>query len=342
MKISILISVCVVLFFSGCSTRSQEVKNVKKIPVKLIDIEQEEISIPIATSGILSAQDELLLSFKTGGIVKKIYVKEGQTVKSGQLLAQLNLAEISAYKEQALAAFEKAKRDFDRIENLFQEKVATLEQKQNALSALDVAKANLQIASFNEKHSRIIAPANGKIFKKFVDAEELVGAGTPVISFGSTEKAFVLKTGVIDKDVILLQKGDPADIQFDAYPQQTFSAIVTQISGSATPGSGLYDVELQLEKTNKNLFSGFVGKAIIHPQVKQKVSTFPANALKEASENNGFVYIVNDQNLAEKKQINIAFIMDNKIAFYNKYGLTRIVNEGNAYLYENAPVEITN
>ena len=60
-------------------------------------------------------------------------------MKSGQLLAQLDLVEISAYKKQALAAFEKAERDFKRADNLFKEKVATLEQKQNALSALDIA-----------------------------------------------------------------------------------------------------------------------------------------------------------------------------------------------------------
>ena len=44
--------------------------------------------------------------------------------------------------------------------------------------------------------------------------------------------------------------------------------------------------------------------------------------------------------MPKKEQINIAFIMDNKVAFNNTAGLTRVVNEGNAYLYENSPVEI--
>ena len=95
-----------------------------------------------------------------------------------------------------------------------------------------------------------------------------------------------------------------------------------------------------MEKSNQILLSGFVGKAIILPQKKQIVSTFPVNALYEADETFGFVYVINDQNLAEKEQINIAFIMDNKVAFYNEPGLTSIVNEGNAYLYEKSPVKI--
>ena len=43
---------------------------------------------------------------------------------------------------------------------------------------------------------------------------------------------------------------------------------------------------------------------------------------------------------AKKKQIQIAFIMDNSVAFYNRQGLSKIINEGNAYLFENSTVEI--
>lgn len=336
----LFISILVAFFLIGCSGQAQEDQQTKKIPVKLVDVKQEDISLPIRTSGILSAQDEIFLSFKTGGIVKKIFVNEGQSVKEGQLLAQLDLAEISAYKEQANAGFEKAQRDFDRIENLYKEKVATLEQKQNAASALEVAGANLRIATFNEKHSRIVAPSNGKVLKKFVDADELIGAGTPVIAFGSTDKAFVLKAGITDKDVIQVQKGDPAEIIFDAYPKLIFKAFVTQISGSATPGSGTYELELQLEKTTYNLLSGFIGNATIHPHKSHSVSTIPINALNEADENTGYVYIITDDFLAKKEPIDIAFIMNNKVAFNNTMGLTRVVNEGNAYLYENSAVEI--
>ena len=342
MKSRILFFAFLVFIILSCSAEQKEAGRVSKIPVKLVRVEQTEISVPIFTSGILAARDELLLSFKTGGVIKSIAVKEGQNVKKGQLLAKLDLAEISAYKKQAQAAWEKAGRDLKRIENLYNENVATLEQKQNAASAFDVAKANLDVAAFNEKHSMIFAPANGKVLKTFMDASELVNPGTPVIAFGSTDKAFILKVGLTDKDIIRVQKGDPAEIKFDAYPNKIFKANITQISGSASAGSGTYEIELQLVENQTNLFSGFIGKATIHPQVKQLVSMFPINALNEADENSGFVFTVNENNLAHKQQIQIAFIMDDKVAFYNDLGLANIINEGNAYLFEKSPVEITN
>jgi membrane fusion protein, multidrug efflux system len=342
MKKTIIAIVLFSIFLLACSSQQQETSITRKIPVKLVNIMQQDLSIPIQTSGILQAKDELYLSFKTGGIIKNIYVKEGQIVKKDQVLARLDLAEISAYKNQAQAAYEKAQRDFTRIENLYQEQVATLEQKQNMHSALEVAKANLDIASFNKKHSTISAPANGKILKTFVDEAELIGAGTPVLTFGSTDKAYVLKAGITDKDVVIIQKGDAAEITFDAYPQSQFTAIVTEISGAATPGSGTYEVQLQLEKSDKTLFSGFVGKATIHPQRKQTVSLIPLNALNEATQNSGYVYTVNENNQATKKEIRIAFILDNQVAFYNDLQVNRIVNQGNAYLFEKSPVEVIN
>ena len=61
------------------------------------------------------------LSFKTGGIVCKIFVREGDKVRKGDLLASLNLLEINANAEQAKIGYDKALRDYNRAENLLKE-----------------------------------------------------------------------------------------------------------------------------------------------------------------------------------------------------------------------------
>ncbi len=57
--------------------------------------------MPIEVAGLVASIEEARLSFKTGGIIEKIYVKEGQNVTKGQLLATLNLTEINANVQQA-------------------------------------------------------------------------------------------------------------------------------------------------------------------------------------------------------------------------------------------------
>jgi multidrug efflux pump subunit AcrA (membrane-fusion protein) len=68
-------------------------------------------------SGQFTTDDEVMLSFKTTGIINKIYVKEGDAIQRGQLLATLNLTEIDASLEQARLALEKSTRDHQRIMN---------------------------------------------------------------------------------------------------------------------------------------------------------------------------------------------------------------------------------
>ena len=68
----------------------------RAIPVKVLPLKKEEVSQPVKVSGQFTTDDETTLSFKTGGVVNKVLVKEGDYIKKGQLLATLDLTEINA------------------------------------------------------------------------------------------------------------------------------------------------------------------------------------------------------------------------------------------------------
>ncbi len=132
----------------SCSNTEASVQNKedKGIPVQVAKLAKEKVSLPIHVSGNISASKESRLSFKTGGIIESIYVDDGDQVKKGQVLAKLNLREIQEQVNQAVIGLEKAQRDYERVYNLYSDTVATLEQYQNAKSALDIANTNLNIA----------------------------------------------------------------------------------------------------------------------------------------------------------------------------------------------------
>lgn len=133
------------------------------IPVKINDLVQKKVAVPIFASGQFLTDDETVLSFKTGGIVEDIFVREGDYVKKGQVLATLNLTEIKAQELQAELSYEKARRDFERVKNLYNDSVATLEQYQNSKTVLDLALETLNSAKYNLNYSRIIAVHDGYI-----------------------------------------------------------------------------------------------------------------------------------------------------------------------------------
>ena len=103
----------ILLGISSCQEPKVETTSVVNdtIPVKVISISEEMMQVPIEVSGQFTTEDETLLSFKTGGIVQHVFVKEGDAVKKGQVLATLNMTEIQAQVQQAKIGLEKAMRD---------------------------------------------------------------------------------------------------------------------------------------------------------------------------------------------------------------------------------------
>ncbi len=285
-----IIPAFLILTFSCSSEQEQKVQQQEeKKNIRIAKVLQDSISIPVKSVGTLSSKTQSNLSFLTGGIIDRIYVSEGTRVEKDELLAKLNMTEINSRVRQATLGLEKSRRDFRRVENLYRDTVATLEQYQDAKTALDVAKADYEIAFFNKKNSEIRAPANGKILKKLKESNEIVAPGHPVLVFASTEAEWVLTVNLSDRDIVRVKAGDSASVSFDAYPGEDFSAIVHEIANAANPLSGTYELELKLLDLPEQLVTGLIGKAKILPP-PENFLILPHESLVEAIGNQGVVF----------------------------------------------------
>ena len=327
------------IMFLSAACRHGEIKSDSAGPVRVrvTPLITGQVSIPVHTIGTLVAQEELKLSFKTGGIVSRIYVREGDKVRKGDLLASLNLLEINANAEQARIGYDKALRDYNRAENLLNEGALSLEKKQNAETAMNIAKNLLEIAQFNLQHSRIEAPDNGIILKKFVKENELLSSGYPVFLFGSSGKYWKVTAGLSDREIIKINPGDSAEVTFDAYPGIRFSALVDQVGEMSNPYTGTYETELILKDAGYRLASGFIASVDIQPSVKRSFTLVPVGSIVEADGEQGFIYIVNAEMKARKIKVEIAVITGNMAAVTGiPEEVTEIVSEGAAYLHDGA------
>ena len=329
------------LIFSACKEQLTEEKITDKIKVRTTKVVEKEMSIPVHCCGKLASKEESKLSFKTGGIISNIFVDEGQTVKKGQILAKLNLSEIRAQVNQAKLGLEKAKRDYKRANNLYKDSVATLEQLQNATTALNLAKSNVEIAEFNLQFSIIKAPANGKILKRVAEENEIIGIGYPVLLFGSTENNWIIRVNITDKDIFSLNLNDKSEIKFDAYPDKIFSATVTEIGNSSDPYTGTYEVELMLQQTDTKFAFGLIASVDIFPAKKEKFMIISVNALIEGNETEGYIYQLINKNKLKKLKIKIYKISDDNLII--KSGVkpgAEIITEGVSYINGTSEVEV--
>jgi membrane fusion protein, multidrug efflux system len=333
----------VLIALLSATCRHVEVKSdsVGPVHVRVTALITGSVSLPVHANGTLGAKEELKLSFKTGGIVSKIFIREGDKVRKGDLLAFLNLVEIKANEEQAKIGYDKALRDYTRAENLLNEGALSLEKKQNAETAMNIAKNSLEIAQFNLLHSRIEAPDSGVIMKQFVKENELVASGYPVFLFGTSGKYWKVEAGLSDRDIIKINPGDSAEVSFDVYPGVKFSAMVDQVGEMANPYTGTYETELTLKDAGYRLASGFVASLDIFPSIKKSFTMVPVGSIVEADGLHGYIYIINSEMKARKVRVEIATIIGTMAAVTGiPEGGTEVVSEGMAYLRDGIKVQV--
>jgi RND family efflux transporter MFP subunit len=335
--------ILIILTCFGWSCRHVTSKESPSLPlrVKVQKVTTSFISLPVHSSGIVTSSRETRLSFKTGGIIARIHVEEGDRVKKGDVLATLNLSEIQSQVIQVKNGYEKALRDFNRVKNLYTDSVATLEQFQNAETGLNVARANLDMAEFNLDHSRIIAPDDGTILKQLAETNEVIAPGYPVLVFGTDGRFWKIKTGLADRDFVRISPGDSARVTMDAWPDVIFSALVSQISESANPLTGTYEIELELQPNGYKLASGFIANLEIHPAHRQLFFVIPVEALVQAEGHTAYVYVVNDSMIARRVKVEVSALYGSDVAISRGLeNVNGVVTQGAAYLSEGDHVEI--
>ncbi len=291
-----------VILCQGCQQKTAAPETrADRVDVSLQPVKTVEYKVPVRATGLLGTVNEMKLSFKTGGIIRKLSVNEGDDVKRGTVLAELDLSEVRAQVRQARIALDKSERDLKRAENLYRDSVVTLEQYQDVQSAYELAKAREKVAEFNLQHSRIIAPANGKVQKIMSETNEMIAPGYPVLLFASTEGDWVVRVTISDKDVVKLTLGDSARVIMDAYPDVRFLAMVTEIGTIADPYTGSYEVELSIYRPEASFRTGFFSRAEIYPAATLSALMVPLESLLDAQDNLASVYVWKEDQAVRKR-----------------------------------------
>lgn len=313
------------------------------VAIQLAKVQTIDYTLPVISSGLISTETESKLSFKVGGIIAKIYVKEGEPVQLGQLLASLDLTEIDAQVGQAKNNLDKTQRDLERGKRLLKDSAATLEQIQNLTTAFNVAEEGYRIASFNRQFSTIRANASGKVIRKFANEGELIGPGIPVLMINSSaQNDWIVKIGLPDVDWARVKKGDAAKISTDAYPNEVLNGELSAINEGADAASGLYQVEVKVKAGHTKLASGLFARVEITPSSRKKLQAVPIESIVEGQGKNAFVFVVNKDRKSVKKLPIVIAYLESRIAFVSSGldSITEVISGGSAFLTENSVVKV--
>jgi HlyD family secretion protein len=267
MKVGLVVAIVVLAAAGVVAFRINRSKNAAT-EVRLEQVSRRDLVSAVTASGTIEAKTSVDISADITGRIIDIAVREGDMVKRGQFLLQIDpaqyqaavaraegvvsstqaiLLQTRASRDQAQRAWNRAKQLRELGENLIAPETA--EQAQTALEVaeanfqssraqLEQARAGLQEAKDNLAKTRLTAPISGRVVRLAVEEGEVAVPGTFSRETGllmtiADLSVILAKVQVDETDVVRLNTRDSVEVNIDAYPDTTFTGQVTKISHSA-------------------------------------------------------------------------------------------------------------
>jgi membrane fusion protein (multidrug efflux system) len=251
------------------------------IPVQVVFPVRMNVSSYFETTARVMAERRVEIMSKGIGICREVKVEEGDTVKAGQVLAQLDKQELETQILQTKVNLESRKAALEIAERSLQEGIGSKVERDNARFANETASAMLQSQELQLQNQTIVAPIDGVITRRVVQMGQMVATGAPVFSIVDPT-SYILPINPPEKELDRLRVGQEAKVSIDSYPGKDFVAHVRRINPSVDPLSGTVKVTLDFETADRALMrdSAFARVRLVM-ETHENVLVVPKDAILE-------------------------------------------------------------
>jgi RND family efflux transporter MFP subunit len=315
-----IISLAIILLFALAIYKGKSKSKIKaseKLPVTITAVSPfyGAISQIESYTGTLEGKEQADVISQTSGVIEKILFTPGQTCRIGQVLAIVENSQQEANVEQAKAQlmaaetnYEKAQKDYTRIQKLFEDNVTTrdnLEMSQlgvkSAYAQLKGAQASLKVAEKLYSDTQIKATINGRIATKLINIGQTLAPGMPIATLVN-DSEFKLKVFIPEANISAMKVNQMVDITIDVLPELEIKGRIIS-TGLAFEGQGKsYPVEISIpHKGYEDIKAGMFARCKVITHTKDKAFLVDEKAVI-VENNEYYVYIINGDK-AVKTQI---------------------------------------
>ena len=288
-------------------------------PVTLAKVTRMDLTSKVSANGKIDAQRKVDISANVMGQIVNLAVREGDVVKKGTFLLQIDQKQLAASAKGAAASLQalfsdrdaaranavEARNNFERAQKNFGQKIIPAAELDRARAAYDAAQANVTASEQRIEQARagvaaaqdtlskttIRSPMDGIVTALPVEEGEVAVIGTmnnPGTKLLTIADMHVVEAvmDVDETDVPNVKVGYRATVTIDAYPNQTYSGIVTEVGSSPiqrTAGGGTeavnFEVKIQVENPPPTVRPGFSASADIITGTRPKAIGIPIQAL---------------------------------------------------------------
>ena len=232
---------------------------------------------------------------QTAGRITKINVEIGDFVKEGQVLAEIDKAQLL----QAQLQLQNQEVELQRLKSLYEE--GGLSQSDYDAMQLQYNVLKTQVDNLIE-NTTLRSPINGVVSARNYDVGDMYAMSMPLFTVEQIVPVKLL-IGVSETDYSKVKKGDSVTVTADAIPDKTFYGKVNRIYPTVDPATRTFTVEVKIDNTYKTLRPGMFARATVNFGSNNNVVIPDVAVVKQQGSGERFVYVLNEDNTVTYKKV---------------------------------------
>lgn len=304
-KIIIIIAILAAAWFGYQAMQPQEQQQakVKLTPnVVIATVSMAQVRDEVEAIGTNKAFESVTITPKVTDVVTSLKFDDGDIVKKGDLLVQLQNAEQIAKVKVAQVKVSDNQRELARISSLVTSRTVAELERDRLQTLIDTARAELEQAQSSLNDRSIVAPFNGRLGLRQVSVGSLVTPGTEITTLDDISK-IKLDFSVPERFIQDLQPGKLVEAKAVAFPDEIFKGKVISIDSRVNPTTRAVIVRAEIPNPDLRILPGMLMKVKLIKRSREALM-LPESAIIPIQKEH-FVYSVNKDNVIERKQVTI-------------------------------------
>ena len=279
---------------------------VKKLPlVTTITAKDTLFNHYLELQGNVETKQNIVLYPEMGGVLTKIYVKEGQKVSKGQLLARIDDGGLSQQLSQAEVRAQLAKTTFDRQKRLWEQKIGSEIQYLEAKTNFEAQENAVNQIKRQLAKTTVNAPFAGVIDDVITEQGSVVSPGQNQIIRIVNLNDMYIETEVPERYIPSVTVGKSVEVYFPVLGQ-TITTKIRQVGNYINPNNRSFMVEVAIPSKGGTVKPNLTAKVKINDYTNEKAILLPQSILSENAEGDQYTYVTSAkdaQNIAEAKRV---------------------------------------
>ena len=274
--------------------------NRKATLITTLPVVNQDFESFIEVSGSVESRKNVVISAETPGLIEKLYVVEGESVKAGQTLIKLNNDILVRSLEELRTNYELAKTMFERQANLWKQQIGTEVQYLEAKNRKESLENQLKTLQSQIRKTYIKAPFTGTIDQLDAKLGQYAQPAIPLIRLVSLENLYI-KADVSEAYIGLIKKGDPTTVSFPSLNEE-FQTNISSLGQVINRDNRTFAVEVKVPDLPVPLKPNLVAVVKIKDFEASNVTVIPSSLIQKDSKGD-FVFVVtsnSDNTIARK------------------------------------------